>query len=81
MPAPSKPTRSTGAGAGAVAGASGLATIVVWLFGLADLSLTAEAGSVIAGAVSAVTLFVWHTGVKNILSGIWNGQGRFEPSA
>ena len=81
MPEPSKPTRSTGAGAGAVVGTSALATIVVWLFGLADVSLSAEVGSVIAGAVSAVTLFVWHTGVKNILSGIWHGQGRFEPTA
>jgi hypothetical protein len=81
MREPSKSTRSTGAGAGAVAGASGLATIVVWLFGLADVSLSAEVGSVIAGAVSAATLFVWHTGVKNILNGIWNGQGRFEPSS
>ena len=81
MPERSKPTRSTGAGTGAVAGACGLATIVVWLLGLADVSVTAEVGSVIAGAVSAVTLFVWHTGVKNILSGIWHGQGRFEPTA
>jgi hypothetical protein len=44
------------------------------------VSLSAEVGSVLAGAVSTVTLFVWHTGVKNILSGIWHGQGRFEPT-
>jgi hypothetical protein len=73
----SKPERSTRAGAGAVAGTGGLATVIVWLLGEAGVSLSAEDGSIVAGALSAVSLFVWHTGVKNILRGVWSGQGRF----
>ncbi len=71
--------RSTAAGASAVAGTSGLATFVVWLVGRFDITLSAEAGALIAGAVSAATLFIWHTGIRNILQGLWRGQGRFEP--
>jgi hypothetical protein len=70
----SKPTRSTTAGAGAVVGTSGLATFIVWLFGHFGVSLSAEDGSIIAGAVSTVTLLVWHTGIRNILRGIWIGH-------
>jgi hypothetical protein len=80
MPDPSRPERSTGAGTGAVAGTAGLATVIVWLLGKAGVSVSPEAGAIIAGVLSAVTLFIWHTGVKNILRGVWTGQGRFVAS-
>jgi len=68
MPDGSKLERSTKAGAGAVAGTGGLATLVVWLLGKAGVSLSAEAGSIIAGALSAVTLFIWHTPASRTFS-------------
>ena len=80
MPEPSPTSRSTRAGAGAVAGTSGPRRSS-WLLGHFGVSLSAEAGSVIAGVVSTLALFVWHTGVRNILLGIWRGKGTFQPAS
>jgi hypothetical protein len=76
MPEPSKTERSTGAAAGTVAATGGFGALLVWVLG----SVSAEVGAIISGALSTVAVFVWHTGIKNILRGVWTGHGQFVAS-
>lgn len=49
-------------------------TIVVWLLGLAGLSITPVAGAAIAGVCATVFLFVGRKGLRGIARIIWRGS-------
>lgn len=66
---------STGTGAAASSGTALIAAGLVWLLGnVAHVKLSAEAGAGIAGALITVVQFVWHVGLRNILSHLINGD-------
>lgn len=57
----------------AAAGSGGLAVLVVWLLGMADVDVSPEVAAAIAGAIATVVLFIGRRGLRGLLGILWRG--------
>ena len=62
------PNASVALGSGA-----GVGPIVIWLLGVAHVSMTPEVGGAIGGLVAAGVLLVGRRGIKPVIIGLWKG--------
>jgi hypothetical protein len=58
----------------ALGSGSGLGALIVWIAGMAGMTMPAEIGAVVAGVVAGVALFIGKEGLKGLLRALWVGN-------